>query len=104
MRIFIYLRITGSKTIEPSPRRILLTASSSGSGSSSHIIRSRPRLTEEVQHDISPVATSRSFLIDTENSDSTDVDGNNDDDDTYHDATPFEQLNEEDAVICRFSK
>ncbi|KAL3993779.1 UBA-like domain family protein [Acanthocheilonema viteae] len=86
----------GSKTMESSPHRILLTASSSGSGSSSRVTRLRPRLTEELQHDISRVAVSRHFLIDAENSDSTDNDGNNDDD-AYHDAVPFGHLNEEDA-------
>ncbi|EFO21815.2 hypothetical protein LOAG_06671 [Loa loa] len=86
----------GSKTMEPSSRRVLLTTSSSGSGSSSRITRSRSRLTEESQHDVSPIPAMRSFLIDAENSDSTDNDGN-DDDDAYHDAAPFGQLNEEDA-------
>ncbi|CAG9534243.1 unnamed protein product [Cercopithifilaria johnstoni] len=86
----------GSKVVESSPRRVLLTASSSGSGSSSRATRSHSHLTEESQHDISPIPARRSFLIDAENSDSTDNDGNNDDD-AYHDATPFGQLTEEDA-------
>uniref|UniRef100_A0A915Q173 UBX domain-containing protein n=1 Tax=Setaria digitata TaxID=48799 RepID=A0A915Q173_9BILA len=72
---------------------------SSGAGSSSRITRSRARPTEESQHIVSPVAGARNFLIDGENSDSTDNDGNDDDDDddVYHDAAPFGQLNEEDA-------
>uniref|UniRef100_A0A0R3RT25 UAS domain-containing protein n=1 Tax=Elaeophora elaphi TaxID=1147741 RepID=A0A0R3RT25_9BILA len=86
----------GSKAMESSSRRILLTASSPVSGSSSRVTRSRSRLTAQSQHDASPVAVMRSFLVDAENSDSTDNDGN-DDDDTYHDAAPFGQLNEEDG-------
>lgn len=105
LKVFISIRITGSKTTESSPRRVLLTTSSSGSGSASRVTRSRSRLTEQSQHDVSPVAAMRSFLIDAENSDSTDNNGNDDDDDdAYHDAAPFGQLNEEDAVIYLFPK
>ncbi|VDK74633.1 unnamed protein product [Onchocerca ochengi] len=91
-----------SKTMESSPsiekRRVLLTTLSSGSGSSSRVMRSHSRPTEQSQHNVSSAAAVRSFLIDAENSDSTDNDGNDvDDDDVYHDGAPFGQLNEEDG-------
>lgn len=91
------MKIAGSKITESSPRQLLVTASSSGSGSSSRITRPHSDLNEELQHDIPLPSARRSFLIDAENSDSTENDGNNDDD-AYQDAAPFEQLNEEDEV------
>ncbi|KAM3720041.1 FAS-associated factor [Dirofilaria immitis] len=90
----------GSKTMDSSSstekRRVLMTTSPLVSDSSSGVTRSCSRPNEESQHGISPVAAMRNFLIDTENSDSTDNDGN-DDDDVYHAGAPFGQLNEEDA-------
>ncbi|VDO25532.1 unnamed protein product [Brugia timori] len=85
-----------SKAMESSQHRVLLTASSSGSGTSSRVTRSRSRLTDEAQHDVWPTATMRRFLVDAENSDSTDNDAN-EDDDAYHDAASFGQSNEEDG-------
>ncbi|KAK6103962.1 UBA-like domain family protein [Brugia pahangi] len=85
-----------SKAMESSQHRVLLTASSSGSGTSSRVTRSRSRLTDEAQHDVWPTAAMRRFLIDAENSDSTDNDAN-EDDDAYQDAASFGQSNEEDG-------
>lgn len=104
LEMFIHMNIEGSKNIQSSSLQVR-TASSSSGHFSPRVTRSRSRRIGELGHDISPVAAMRNFLIAADNSYSTDNDGNDEDDnDVYHDAVPFGQLGDEDAVIYCFRR